>query len=269
MDQNQIRTFYDGFSGRLLNDFLMGNHRVIEAIEFSLRNIPIKVENILDIGCGIGWSSYELARHFRRSNILGIDLSNELIQRAGYLFSLPNLSFKGLDVTSELRCLAKNKYDVVVLIDVFEHIQMSVRKKFCQQINEILKPEGQVIMTYPSPVHQEWYRVNDPVKLQPIDNDINFEDLQDFAKWIDGTLLHFEYRSIWSENDYIHAILKKGKVDYAPGKLIHRLGKTNQLSGFQRARLVDKAYPSGSMKFLTQFFIRQFRKIIKISLKGK
>ena len=52
-------TFYAGFRNRLLLDYVRGNGRTEAAIRHAIRFIPASAQRILDLGCGIGWSSRE------------------------------------------------------------------------------------------------------------------------------------------------------------------------------------------------------------------
>lgn len=268
MEKNEIKIFYDGFTERLLNDFLRGNPRVLSAIEFSVLNIPVEVKRILDIGCGIGWSSYELARHFPGCSVLGIDLSPRLIQRAGHLFSMKNLRFLNLDVTSqEFKLLVEGSFDVIVMVDVFEHLDMHTRQDFYQTIASMLNKNGRVLMAFPSPAHLEWYKRYDPDKLQPVDNNVTLADLQDFAKQVKGAILHYEHKAIWNEYDYIHAIIKMGEIGYRPDGEYGYLRRPNLLSSFQRAKLVKKAYPSAKISLIRQFVKSLLKAIFPFLLK--
>jgi trans-aconitate methyltransferase len=69
-------------------------------------------ESVLDIGCGDGKISAQLARALKNGNVLGIDLSTEMIRYASTQFSsakYPNLSFARMDAT-EIRL--PQKFDV-------------------------------------------------------------------------------------------------------------------------------------------------------------
>lgn len=251
LEQEQIKAFYDDFKPRLLNDFICGNLRVRRAINFAVRNIPLTAERILDIGCGIGWSSYELARHFPSSHILGVDLSEQLITSATQLFPKSNLSFKAVDVTmTDFQARSPSQYDAIVLIDVFEHIQLDARLDFYQAINHQLAEEGYVLLAFPSPEHLSWYRKHQPEILQPVDNDVSLADLQAFAKAIDGNIVGFNYQTTWQSNDYVHAVLQKGQIPFCPEARISKHSQASLLSPLQRKRLAKRAFPEVRINLL-------------------
>ena len=60
-------------------------------------------ERVLDIGCGDGKVTAELARRVPQGEVIGVDNSEDMIRKAAAAFpasSLPNLSFQRMDATS-------------------------------------------------------------------------------------------------------------------------------------------------------------------------
>ena len=74
-----IADYYDGVVEKGLADFVFGNARVSAAIDRCCSVIGPNVQNVLDIGCGIGISSYEFHRRHPRLSVLGsISVPNAL-----------------------------------------------------------------------------------------------------------------------------------------------------------------------------------------------
>src|SRR5690606_6765376 len=121
--------------------------------------IPENSESILDIGCGLGWSSYEFSKHFQRVAVKGIDLSPVLIEKASTLFINNNLSFEVFDITKDL---PKETYDAIVMIDVYEYIPCEERFNFHDAIKKLMRPNGRLILACPSKYHQDYLRKNNP-----------------------------------------------------------------------------------------------------------
>jgi hypothetical protein len=59
-------TFYDNFANKLVGDYASGNRRTEHAIRFAVESLPGGRRRVLDIGCRIGWSSFEIARSHRQ-----------------------------------------------------------------------------------------------------------------------------------------------------------------------------------------------------------
>ena len=114
-------------------------------IEYILANIDrdnVKHLNILDLGCGGGLTCEPLAR--LGANVTGIDFIKKNIQVAKKhsLNSNLNINYINKDL-NEIEL--KNKYDVILLLEVIEHINdwQSLIKK----IKKILKPKGKLIIS--------------------------------------------------------------------------------------------------------------------------
>lgn len=197
--------FYNQFFERLIKDYTKGNKRVVNAIENLALYIPENAESILDIGCGLGWSSYEFSRYFKNTAIKGIDLSPVLIEKASILFSNDNLSFEVFDITKDL---PQQAYDAIVMIDVYEHIPVEDRSNFHNSIKKLMKPNGRLILACPSKYHQGYLRSHNPKGLQPVDEDVDIETIQTIAKDINGEVVLFEYQAIWKPLDYFYAVIE-------------------------------------------------------------
>ncbi|MCV9388812.1 class I SAM-dependent methyltransferase [Reichenbachiella ulvae] len=207
MNQNTtVKVFYDNFKGKLLEDFLKPNIRIANAIRRSLLRIPCSTKSILDLGFGLGWSSYEFARHFPQAKIEAYDISKELYETARSLFQLPNLNYNNLDLTIEF---PKGNYDVIILLDVFEHIPKAARTQFYNNISDALNPNGRVIMTCPTVDHQNYLRKNNPEGLQPVDEDVDLVILSEFSKNIQAEISLFENLNIWNPKDYLLAEISR------------------------------------------------------------
>ncbi|RNC84783.1 MAG: class I SAM-dependent methyltransferase [Balneola sp.] len=82
-----FESFYSNF-----NKF---NSKLFENLS---NTISIDPKNILDIGCGTGTSTRAISKAFKKSNVLGIDINEELINHAKKLFIPPNVRFDTFSV---------------------------------------------------------------------------------------------------------------------------------------------------------------------------
>jgi 2-polyprenyl-3-methyl-5-hydroxy-6-metoxy-1,4-benzoquinol methylase len=209
----EIIEFYNRFQKRLLTNYIEGNIRVITALTEVLKRIPKDAIKILDIGCGIGWSSHMISSNFPDKQITAIDLSNELIYIADKLFSAPNVFFHQLDVTKD--DLTKyGIFDLIIMIDVFEHISKEDRPEFEKKISQLLSENGSIFFSCPTIFHQNYLKLNQPDGIQPVDEDITLDIIMDFSKIIGGQIIYFEFRNIWRTNDYFHCMIRKNP-DYS------------------------------------------------------
>ena len=117
---------------------------VIKRIK-EFKNNSIKV---LDIGCGDGRFAYDLSKEEDlKIEYTGIDYSNNALNFAK-VFN-PHYRFINIDL-SKFSLDSKNKFDVIVLIEVIEHIQPERLNDFLTNVSLLLKEDGITIITCPS-----------------------------------------------------------------------------------------------------------------------
>ena len=76
------------------------------------------VKNVLDVGCGDGRVTFEIAKIFPSATIIGIDFSKAAILLAKRHYVLPNLNFK-YDLRSHL---LSQQYDLITAFEILEHV---------------------------------------------------------------------------------------------------------------------------------------------------
>jgi colanic acid/amylovoran biosynthesis glycosyltransferase len=219
----RVKDFYCRFSGQLLADYVYGNPRIEAAIQHALCWIPRNARRILDVGCGIGWSTWEIKRSRPEAFVLGIDLSSESIQIAQALFEENQLVFVPHDIT-EGNAVLQPLFDVIVMLDVYEHIAKELRGKLHQLLANTLELAGTAVLTFPTPAYQHFLRTRHPERLQPIDEDVTKEDVSVLARDIQAEVVDFHDVSIWQTNDYVHLALKRdstlsGSDGYKNGRI--------------------------------------------------
>lgn len=217
---NEIQKFYDDFNPKLIKDYVLGNPRIESAISSVLNFFDLKSYDVLDIGCGLGWSTYEFSK--QAHSVVGIDLSKTLIKTASRLFSSGNLSYAQVDVT-ESELIFDKKFDLIVMLDVFEHIDESFRSEFIDSLSKLLKPSGFLFLSCPSVHHQNWLRKNNPNGLQPVDEDIDFQVLINVSVQLKAEVVHYSYQSIWNPNDYFHAVIQKAPIQFVKKDISFKL----------------------------------------------
>ena len=205
----ESKQFYNKFYPKLIRDYVYGNTRFEAAISFALQWIPNNAKRVIDIGCGIGWSTWEIKRYNIKAFVRGIDLSEKMILTAQSLFEASNLIFTVQDITQNTDILLP-QYDALVLLDVYEHIPKEKRGYMNLVFNKLLKPNGFIIMSCPSVQHQEYLRNYNPGGLQPVDEDVTEKDIAKIAHDLHGEVVLFEYKSIWNDNDYFHSVIRRG-----------------------------------------------------------
>lgn len=207
-DSKVVSTFYDESTHKRLRDYVHGNPRAIAAIQFALHHIPAGATRVLDLGCGVGWSAWEILRHNPDLTVIGVDLSPRQMHTAKQLFPHPQLSWIVSDLTQK-GAFQPDSFDAIVMLDVYEHLPVASRSTLHHVFRHILKDQGVIILTCPSVFHQHYLRTELPNGLQPVDEDVHLADLLQLAHDIDGEILSFAYQTIWHTNDYSHTVIQK------------------------------------------------------------
>jgi glycosyltransferase involved in cell wall biosynthesis/protein-L-isoaspartate O-methyltransferase len=200
--------FYSHFLEKHLTDCAHGNPRTEAAIRHTLSWIPLSTQRILDVGCGIGWSSWEIKRHLPDAFILGVDLNPQSIVMACSLFESSDLTFSVRDITAD-EDMPMSPFDAIVMLDVYEHIPEHLRSRLHTVLSDLLAKDGRIILTCPSVQHQRYLRVRRE-GLQPVDEDVSEEDVARMAADLGGRLISFDYVNIWNPDDYFHAVIERG-----------------------------------------------------------
>lgn len=92
-------------------------HRLLGYHDFFINNISSS-DSVLDIGCGNGALSFDIAK--KAKEVVGIDIEEKNIREAKKRHSLSNLAYVVGDATKDL---GEKKFDVITLSNVLEHIE--------------------------------------------------------------------------------------------------------------------------------------------------
>jgi SAM-dependent methyltransferase len=200
-----IRSYYDINVRGKLNGFTLGNPRIEMAWNTIRRHTLYPPGNVLELGCGIGDVSWRMSTIWPLSNITGVDISPVSIAFANKLFNSPKLKF----LTGTLEAVNfTRQFDLIVMVDVYEHIAVEDRYKLHSTIKNLLTQNGRLILTFPTPGHQNWLRNNALDLIQPIDEDITQEVILTLARETGTRIILYQEVSIWHDGDYAHVVLE-------------------------------------------------------------
>ncbi len=111
-----------------------------------------RVDKIIDIGCGIGNSTVILAKRFPNAKIVGVDNSQEMLDKAKNDY--PNIEFVQLDISNELSKIS-DKFDIVFSNACIQWVPN--HKELLPQLFNLLKEGGVLAIQTPlqdiHPVH--------------------------------------------------------------------------------------------------------------------
>jgi trans-aconitate 2-methyltransferase len=203
--QDEVERYYDDHVPRKLRDFLHGNRRVDAAWQSIAGHVsgPLR---ILEVGCGVGYVSARMRAAWPAADILAVDLSPTSIEVARRLFGDTGVRFECTrleELPLEAPC------DVIVLMDVYEHIEVTGRNDFHRAVAGLMGPAATLFLSFPTPEYQAHLRAHEPHKVQPVDEDISAADLDAFAHDCGAVLEQHSRISVWRRFDYAHAWIRR------------------------------------------------------------
>lgn len=210
MDKIDINNFYNSekwLKGKI-KEFVYGNKRIDKCLELLSDQITINHRvDICEVGCSIGLTSYQIAQTYPLVIIHGYDIAEEQVNLANKVFKTDRTKFIVHDFMSPL----PERYNIVTLFDVFEHVPLSKRKIFAENIGVLLKDRGKIVMTVPSHFSTSHNIKYHKDLLQIIDEQVLLSDLVDFSLNTNTHLSYYALVSIWNKHDYAHVIFDKEK----------------------------------------------------------
>lgn len=220
----KVAEFYDEFNARQQRDFVYGNLRVAAALDRVKKQVTPDTGSILDIGCGCGQATWELARENPYVQVVGLDISPKNVEVANRLFDLPNLSYRVSDLSEP----PGTQFDIVAMLDVYEHFPRDDWGELNATLGLCLADNGVLVITTPTPLHQDYLREHEPDGLQIVDETVELEDLLRLAKDIDAVPILFEWLAVWNKFDYTHFVASRNASFRKPKTAIRK--KKNLLS---------------------------------------
>jgi SAM-dependent methyltransferase len=183
---DQARRFYEDFSlAAGLRDWLVPNPRheqlKLHVDELLGRRRGLR---IADIGCGAGVMTAHLSRF---GDVTGLDFSRSAIEAARRL--VPDATF----IAGTLESLpGDDRFDVIALFDVLEHIPSADRPTFLAGVRNRLVEAGTVVISTPFPAFTHHRRAHGDETLQIVDEEVELPQLAAEAAAVGLQLLRFE-----------------------------------------------------------------------------
>ena len=107
---------------------------------------PVKIERVLDYGCGVGSLAEQIKVHLPRAKVDGYDPSQESV----------NCISQALLGQGSFRCeldLLQGGYDMIVISNVLHHVRPESRLAVFSQILQMLTPGGRVVIFEHNPIN--------------------------------------------------------------------------------------------------------------------
>lgn len=112
-----------------------------------LAEVKRPIKRLLDVACGAGYGSVEIATRLSHTNVVGADYDQSAVALAQETYSRPNLEFRRGDVELWEETLGAEEYDCIVSFDTIEHV--AHREIMMQNLVDHLSPKGMLLLSTP------------------------------------------------------------------------------------------------------------------------
>lgn len=137
---------------------------------FSLIPEGSQFKQILDAGSGTGVFAFELARRYKEAMITGVDLEDRAINISNYIaekLKFENINFRRSSIEDMKE---KNMYDLIICVDILEHIENDIRA--IENLYSLLSSKGTLVLHIPAlyrryPVFKKKINFDVPTHVRP------------------------------------------------------------------------------------------------------
>ena len=150
MNKDYRTTLYEDYAESFKNNTGRFDHVAADkwrpCLEYYLRHwLPVEKDaRIIDLGCGEGRILY-LLKQMGYTNVVGVDISESQLQIARQI----NNKVVKADILEYLKNTA-DKYDLILSLDVIEHLQKSEALEFLELCQVQLNDHGRLILQTPN-----------------------------------------------------------------------------------------------------------------------
>jgi SAM-dependent methyltransferase len=109
-----------------------------------LKDLNVKGERYLDLGCGSGGFTVQMAREVEACELYGVDIAADAVRRA----SERGIQARCLDLSRDSLPFSEGSFDLITAIEVIEHLTDT--DKFLLEVHRCLRNEGYFVVTTPN-----------------------------------------------------------------------------------------------------------------------
>jgi len=206
-EKDKIVNFYDQFVVKQEKTGI--NSRHLSILDKLVKAGLSSHHRVLEIGCGIGTVSQLMAKISKKGEILAVDISPESISKAKALWkSQKNLIFE----VSDMKKFEKpgQLFDFFVFPDVLEHIPVDQHFHIFETVKRHSHYSSVIFIHIPAPRFLQWMIINEPEKLQVIDQPL---DTAQLIKTITENGFYLDkmetYSVFYEEKDYQYFVFRR------------------------------------------------------------
>jgi len=143
VDHPEVDDLQKGFQARSIRAHVLS---LIHRWPYEQLMVQAKGKNVLELGCNKGFGTIIYAEY--ACSVKAVDTSSGAIEKARKYNARENVEYICLD--SWTLPFADNRFDLVILFQVIEHIALDKLDIFLREIKRVTRMDGQVIFTTPN-----------------------------------------------------------------------------------------------------------------------
>ena len=235
---SEVQEYYDSTVNSRIAEFIDGNPRIEAAWRVVQQWTHGTPQNVLEIGCGVGDICWRMSLCWPEAKVVGLDVSPKELSTARTLFGSERVTFVEGPLTDSI---FTQKFDLIVLMDVYEHILPADREALHTALRSLLSSSCRVILSFPTPRHQEWLKRHEPHLIQPVDEDIFPENILSLVRDLGLELLYYQDGGVWHKGDYAYAVIGK-RQGWVPVEDLSARKKIRRLLGNSVKKLTGRKH---------------------------
>lgn len=134
---------YAVHAGICPEDGVQGDPKLRQSYHYILQSqIAAQPQDILDLGCSVGMSTFALQKIYPQAKITGLDLSPYFLAVADYRSQQRNVQINWLHAAAESTGLADNSFDLVSTFLMCHELPQSATRQIFHEARRLLRPGG-------------------------------------------------------------------------------------------------------------------------------
>jgi ubiquinone/menaquinone biosynthesis C-methylase UbiE len=118
------------------------------------KQLEIQPQDILDLGCSVGMSTFSLQKNYPEAKLTGVDLSPYFLAVAQYRSQQQQKSINWVHAAAENTGLADASFDLVSACLVFHELPQTAAKAIMKEARRLLRPGGYLTIMDMNPQSQ-------------------------------------------------------------------------------------------------------------------
>jgi GT2 family glycosyltransferase/SAM-dependent methyltransferase len=175
------------FTGERYIPTEQGKIRLEHYHRYALALEVVKEKDVLDVACGEGYGSSLMAGVAH--SVIGVDISNDVVDYASNTYQKPNLAFHQGSVIN--LNFENASFDVVVSFETIEHL--AEQAQMLAEIRRVLRPNGLLVISSPNrPIYSEESEEHNEFHVKELD----FNEFDELLRTQFPTIQYFGQRML-------------------------------------------------------------------------